>query len=198
MSDLEPGQHEEIARRLRDEGLAQAPPDMAGEVMRRVRSEPRRGTSSVRRPLTNLLAAAVIIAALVAGVAKLGGSGSGSASGGGSAPETHAGGTSAGAPAKSANTRNPILIPDVPLSALHGAGALAQLGHIDSHQAVCLNDRLAQRQGVTLSVPAGSFSAVKQQLRSARKLLPYDTPRVQVRLRELAAGAASRFSVTCP
>ena len=198
MSDLEPGQHEEIARRLRDEGLAQAPPDMAGEVMRRVRSEPRRRTSSVFRPLTSLLAAAVIIAALVAGVAKLGGSGSGSASGGGSVPESHAGGTSAGAPAKSANTRNSILIPDVPLSALHGAGALAQLGPIDSFQGMCLSDRLAQRRGVTLSVPAGSFSAVKQQLTSARKLLPSDTPRVQVRLRGLAAGAASRFSVTCP
>ncbi|MDX6546970.1 MAG: hypothetical protein QOG33_520 [Gaiellales bacterium] len=198
MSDLEPGQHEEIARRLRDEGLAQAPPDMAGEVMRRVRSEPRRRTSSVRRPLTNLLAAAVIIAALVAGVAKLGGSGSGSASGGGSVPESHAGATSAGAPAKSADTRNSILIPGVPLSALHGTGALAQLGPIDSYQGMCLNDRIARRRGVTLSVPVGSFSAVKQQLSAARKLLPSDTPRVQVRLRGLAAGAASRFSVTCP
>jgi hypothetical protein len=200
MSDLEPGQHEEIARRLRDEGLAQAPPDMAGEVMRRVRSEPRRRTSSVRRPLTNLLAAAVIIAALVAGVAKLGGSGSGSASGGGSVPESHAGATSTGAPAKSANTPDSILIPGVPLSALHGTGALAlaQLGPIDSYQGMCLNDRIARRRGVTLSVPVGSFSAVKQQLTAARKLLPSDTTRVQVRLRGVAAGAASRFSVTCP
>ena len=201
MSDLDPGQHEEIARRLRDEGLAQAPPDIAGEVLRRVRSEPRRRTSSVRRPLTNLLAAAVIIAALVAGVAKLGGSGSGSASGGGSALETSSGhGVSVGAaPTKSPGIERSTVIDGVPYSALHNSGTTATLGPIyDQARSMCANGRLAQRRGVTLFVPDNSWSAVQQQLQAAKALLPYDKPRVRVRLRRVAAGAASAYTLTCP
>jgi hypothetical protein len=198
MSDLEPGQHEELARRLRDEGPAQAPPDLAGDVMRRVRSEPRRPASRVRGPLTNLLAAAVIIAALLVGVAKLGGSGSGSASGGGSVAETSTGGAvvPAGPTVKHPGHSDSIVIPSVPLSALHGAGSITKLDAAVAW-AMCLNGVL-QRSRVTLFVPYSAWSSTQQQLQSARKLLPYATPRVRVRLRRLAASAAPRYSITCP
>jgi hypothetical protein len=198
MSDLEPGQHEEIARRLRDEGLAQAPPDIAGEVMRRVRSEPRSSSSRVRRPLTSLLAAAVILAALVVGVAKLSGTGSGSASGGSVAETTAGQGAHSGAiPSKSPDIARSVVIHDVPLSALRNAGAVGKYG-AGQPQALCPLGYLDHRAGVTLFVPDSAWSAVQQQLRSARALLPNDTPRVRVRLRRVAAGAANAYSLTCP
>ncbi|MDX6520624.1 MAG: hypothetical protein QOF08_1229 [Gaiellales bacterium] len=197
MSELEPGQHDEIARRLRDEGPAQAPPDIAAEVMRRVRSEPR-PARRVRGPLTNLLAAAVILAALVVGIAKLGGTGSGSASGGGSVAETTSSGGVAAAPVKHAYAGQSLVIAGVPVTALHGAGAIDALGPVYDSAKGCPNGLLAQRRGVTLFVPAGSFSAVQQQLQSAKALTPYDTLRVRVRLRRAAAGAATAYSITCP
>ncbi|MDX6547350.1 MAG: hypothetical protein QOG33_900 [Gaiellales bacterium] len=197
MSDHDPGQHDEIARRLRDEGPAQAPPEIAGEVMRRVRSEPRRSSSAVRRPLTTLLAAAVIIAALLVGAAKLGGSGSGSASGGGSAAETNSGGAVQHAPAvKQPDVSGSLVIPDVPLSALHGAGSITKLD-VNDRQAMCLKGAL-RRPSVTLFVPYSAWTATQQQLQSARELLPYAAPRVRVRLRRLAASAAPGYSITCP
>jgi hypothetical protein len=199
MSDIEPGQHEEIARRLRDEGLAQAPPDIAGEVMRRVRSEPRRSSSRVRRPLTSLLAAAVILAALVVGVAKLGGTGSGSASGGSVGETTARQGANSGAiPPKSAASPDSIVIRRVPLSALHGAAAINSLAPALAQTTTCL-DTLHNESGITLSVPSDTFSSVLQQLRAARAApLPVDTPRVLVRLRRAAANAGTAFEFTCP
>jgi hypothetical protein len=201
MSDLDPGQHDEIARRLRDEGLAQAPPDVAEEVMRRVRSEPRHRTSRMRRPLVNLLAAAVIIAALLVGVAKLGGGGSGSASGGSVAETSSGNGINGGAAtAKAPGIAKSAVIDGVPYSALRNSVPAATLGPV-YHQAMsmCANDRIAQRRGVTLFVPDSSWSAVQQQLQSAKTaLLPSDTLRVRVRLRRVAAGAATAYSLTCP
>ena len=73
--------HEELRRRLADEGQATAPPDIAPEVMRRVRAEPRRREHRVLRPVATLLAAAVLVVAMFAGVSRLGGSGSGSSAG---------------------------------------------------------------------------------------------------------------------
>src|SRR5690348_15262054 len=74
--------HDELRRRLADEGQATAPPDLAPEVMRRVRAEPHRREHRVLRPVATLLAAAVLVAALFAGVSRLGGSGSMSSGGG--------------------------------------------------------------------------------------------------------------------
>ena len=77
--------HEELRRRLADEGQATAPPDIAPEVMRRVRAEPRRREHRVLRPVATLLAAAVLVVAVFAGVSRLGGSGSMSSGGAGAA-----------------------------------------------------------------------------------------------------------------
>src|SRR5215467_14258234 len=72
--------HDELRRRLADEGTASAPPDLADEVMRRVRAEPRRREHRVLRPVATLLAAAVLVVAALAGISRLGNGSAGSAS----------------------------------------------------------------------------------------------------------------------
>lgn len=59
-------EHDEIARRLRDEGQAQAPPDLLPAVMDQVRQEPRRAAPrfALRRPV--LLAGVAAVAAVAA------------------------------------------------------------------------------------------------------------------------------------
>ena len=49
--------HDELLRRLADEGRASAPPDLAPEVVRRVRAEPRHRERRILRPVATLLAA---------------------------------------------------------------------------------------------------------------------------------------------
>ena len=60
-------QHEEIGRLLREQGQSSAPPDLAGEVMRRVRAEPQ--THGTQRPLWRPVAAVAGIAAAVLAIA---------------------------------------------------------------------------------------------------------------------------------
>ena len=70
---------DEIARRLRDEGMAQAPPDLAPEVMRQVAREPRKRRSWPRwRPVAAWATAAAAIAAGGFALFQLGGAGSSS------------------------------------------------------------------------------------------------------------------------
>ncbi|HEX5261038.1 MAG TPA: hypothetical protein VFW18_06130 [Gaiellales bacterium] len=71
---------DEIARRLREEGMAQAPPDLAPEVMRQVAREPRpRRRSWPRwRPVAAWATAAAAIAAGGFAISQLGGGGSSS------------------------------------------------------------------------------------------------------------------------
>ncbi|MDX6494782.1 MAG: hypothetical protein QOE17_768 [Gaiellales bacterium] len=196
MSDIEPEDHEEIARRLRDDGQAQAPPDLAGEVMKRVRSEPRRSTSAVRRPLVTLLAASLITVALVAGIAKLGGGGSGSAaggvSGGGGGIEAHSSDKSGQGQVVQSKVLN-----DVPKTALqrlkiHGA-VPATAGNPTS--VYCPLDTVASR--FSLFVPYDAWDSVQAQLDSAKRLQS-SSHRVTVQLRRLAPGAVWPPELTCP
>ena len=88
--------HDEIARRLREEGAARAPDRLRADVMLQVRAEPRprriRPRRSYWRPVGSLAATACLVAAAAFGVTRID-SGSGvSASGGG--------GTSASAEAR--------------------------------------------------------------------------------------------------
>ena len=71
---------DEIGRRLRDEGMAQAPPDLAPEVMRQVAGEPRkrRRTWPRARPIAAWATAAAAIAAGGFALSQLGGAGSSS------------------------------------------------------------------------------------------------------------------------
>ena len=89
MSDHHPN-GEDIARMLREQGPVQAPPDLADEVMRQVRTEPQERPKPARRfrlpQLRSVLVPAVGLAAaagLVIGIARLGHTGSSSSAGGG-------------------------------------------------------------------------------------------------------------------
>jgi hypothetical protein len=192
MSEFDPHQHEEIARRLREDGPAQAPADLAGEVMKQVRSEPRRSTSSVRRPLVTLLAASLIVVALVAGLAKLGSGSSSSAggsSGGGAEVTRAAGGASV------VETKDVHLVPKAALSKL---SAYAPGTNFDALRAACPAPPSNGRQSFSLAVPYNDWSSVQAQLDEA-KLLPYSSPLVTVHLRRLAPAAPlTKDALTCP
>jgi hypothetical protein len=198
MSDIESEDHEEIARRLREDGQAQAPPDLAGEVMNRVRSEPRRSTSAVRRPLVTLLAASLITVALVAGIAKLGGGGSGSAAGGFSG----GGGTSeANSPSITGAGQGQVVqskvfdgVPKTALQSLRIHGAVPAAAD-NGKSGYCTLDRVSG--SLSLFVPYDAWDSVQAQLDSA-KLSQSSSHRVTVQLHRLAQGAAWPPAITCP
>ena len=87
MTDNGHTDHEQLARRLHEQGQAQAPPDLAGDVMRRVRAEPRRPQRAWLRPVALCATVAVLLLAGIAGLTRIGGSGQSSSAG--SAAETH-------------------------------------------------------------------------------------------------------------
>jgi hypothetical protein len=194
MSEFDPDSHEEIARRLREEGPATAPPDLARELMRRVRSEPRGSTSSARRPVVTLVAAAAVIVALLAGVSKLGGgssSSAGSVGGGGVSGLATTGTDQAEASIIESKT-----LRHVPRSAIFGLKFAAA----DSlAPASCAGQALSNARQLALAVPYTEWEAATVQLENARRLDPYDVPRVTVRLHRLAPGAKVAGAViTCP
>jgi len=88
---------ERIARLLREQGQAQAPPDLAQDVMAQVRREPQAGGSGSGRSWRPVAAVAAIAAALLAvgfGIATLGNN-AGSSSTAGAGTSAGAGGGSA-------------------------------------------------------------------------------------------------------
>jgi hypothetical protein len=203
MSEIDPNEHEEIARRLREDGPVQAPSDLAGEVMKRVRAEPRRSTSAVRRPLVTLLAAALVTVALVAGIAKLGG-GSASTAGGGS---TGGGGGEMQGPAISGHGPNVVeskMVTRVPRRALLGLRVNGIL--LSDTASGSANGRCAAKGSAfeplhpyTLDVPFAAWESVQAQLDSARKsAVPAAAPLVSVQLRRLARGVTTPGALTCP
>ena len=94
MTDNGHTDHEQLTRRLHEQGQAQAPADLAGDVMRRVRAEPRQPQRSWLRPVALCAAVAVLLVAAIAGLTRIGGSGQSSSAG--SAAETHAAGSAGG------------------------------------------------------------------------------------------------------
>jgi hypothetical protein len=97
--------HEEIARRLREQGMVEAPPDLRDEVMRAVRAElhasaPRRGGFRLSlpawRPVAVWVGVAACLLAAGVGVTRLGGgSGSSASAGSAAAPLAQSGGGNA-------------------------------------------------------------------------------------------------------
>ena len=63
MTDNGHTDHEQLARRLHEQGQAQAPPGLAGDVMRQVRAEPRQPQRTWLRPVALCAAVAVLLAA---------------------------------------------------------------------------------------------------------------------------------------
>ena len=81
MTDQHPD-HDELRRRLADQGPASAPPGLADEVMRQVRAEPRRRERPAwLRPTLGLVAAVALVAAAFAGISRIGGARSSSSMG---------------------------------------------------------------------------------------------------------------------
>ena len=108
--------HDEIARRLREEGAARAPDRLRADVMLQVRAEPRprriRPRRSYWRPLGSLAAAACLVAAAAFGVTRIDSGGAVSGAGGTSArgkrraPDVHT-----PSPAQSASGGGAAVVP---------------------------------------------------------------------------------------
>ena len=191
MSEIDPNQHDEIARRLREYGPVDAPSDLAGEVMKRVRAEPRRSTSAGRRPLATLLAASLITVALVAGIAKLGGGSSSSVSG------SSGGGAEFPSPSSSPSIVETKDLNGVPKAALGRIAALEPAAGGNALLAVCPDALSDSRQSFSVAVPYTAWEPVQAQLHSA-KLLPHKPPLVTVHLQRLAPGVTAKDAITCP
>ena len=180
--------YDDLRRRLADEGRASAPPDLAPEVMRHVRAEPRRRERRYLRPAATLVAAAALVLAAVLGISHLGNGTGSSASGGG-------GGEAAREP-----TASSALSPK-DLYGLPGADkvlvrhvAVQRLGPIFAPARVpacAAGDRLMA------IVPAPQLRQVANQLRGAATDTVVGADTRDVELHRAPQGQA-RIRITCP
>ena len=160
---------EQIARLLREQGPVQAPDNLAGEVMSRVRAEPRRRARRAilpgltLRPVLAYAAAATVLLAVGIGIATQ--AGGGGYAGSSAAPEAVAGDLGAGAlPAARTELRVNLSV----------ATARTLLG---SHWRDPVNDKLV------VVLPAAQFTALSQTAAKAAKLDSLQGERVIVVLR---------------
>jgi hypothetical protein len=191
MTDNGRTDHEQLSRRLHEQGQAQAPAGLAGDVMRQVRAEPRQPQRAWLRPVALCAAVVVLLAASIAGLARIGGSGQSSSAG--SAAETHRAAFGGGGGGSSSGQGPP----------LSGTGSPDALGN--SVVAVPA-DKLAtlsplpfcavQAHAFALRVPAGRYSAVSRQLQAWASARPAGAPAYDVHLRR--APASARLALTCP
>ena len=186
MTDNGHTDHEQLSRRLHEQGQAQAPPGVAGDVMRQVRAEPRRTQRTWLRPVALCAAVAVLLVASIAGLARIGGSGQSSSAG--SAAETHSAGSAAG-PQKNLGQ---LATPDAVLPERRVAGVPADKLATLSPLPFCA----AQAHGYALRVPAGRYAAVSHQLQAWAAAKPAGAPAYDVQIRRAAASA--RLALTCP
>lgn len=187
MTDNGHTDHEQLTRRLHEQGQAQAPADLADDVMRRVRAEPRQQQRTWLRPVALCAAVVVLLAASVAGLARIGGSGQSSSAG--SAAETHSAmGAAPEAPqrqASSGGTTSPDALGNV---VVVPADKLATLSPLP----FCA----AQAHTYALRVPAGRYDAVNRQLQAWAAAKPAGAPAYDVQIRR--APASARLALTCP
>ena len=163
-------EHEDIARRLREEGPAPAPPDLADEVMAQVRAEPRRRPRRAPRvpwrPVLGWAAAAVVLVGIGFGIAHLphgASSSSGSASSAG--VSATAGGATNGASSRApqglGETARPMQVYTV-----GRAAGLRILGTLRSSGAARFN---APGSVVTVRVPPAAYRALQDPLARAER-----------------------------
>jgi hypothetical protein len=162
---------DDIARRLREEGMAEAPPDLAPEVMRQVATEPRKRRAWPRlRPVAAWTTAAAAIAAGGFALSQLGGSGSSSAS---------SSANSAAAPTRApAGTAFAATLPPVYTVASRDAARILQAAGVraaDGSYTPLHGNR------ILAAVPAHKLKLVESQLMAAQKH-PGAGPTVRVRL----------------
>ncbi|HET7428600.1 MAG TPA: hypothetical protein VFJ66_04055 [Gaiellales bacterium] len=179
--------YDELRRRLADEGQASAPHDLAPEVMRRVRSEPRRKERRFLRPALTLVAAAALVLAAVLGISRLGnGSASSSSSGGGEAA-SQAQAPMTAAPSKDANgiAAQKTIVRHV---------AVQSLGPIFDQVAL---PACPPGNRFSASVPAPQLRQVADRLRSAAAGAAAGADTRDVELHRAPKGQA-RIRITCP
>jgi hypothetical protein len=190
MTDNGHTDHEQLARRLHEQGQAQAPPGLAGDVMRQVRAEPRQPQRAWLRPVALCAAVAVLLAASIAGLARIGGSGQSSSA------------------SRSAETRSAMgAVPKNSLGQASGAGGQAPNAITQERRVAGVpTDKLttlsplpfcaAQAHGYALLVPAGRYGAVSRQLQAWAAAKPAGAPAYDVQIRR--APASARLALTCP
>jgi len=186
MTDNGHTDHEQLARRLHEQGQAQAPPGLAGDVMRQVRAEPRQPQRTWLRPVALCATVAVLVLAGIAGLTRVGG-GSGQSSLAGSAAETRSAGSATGLPQK-----NQLASPDAVSPERRVAGVPADKLATLSPLPFCA----AQAQGYALRVPAGRYAAVSRQLQAWAAARPTGAAAYDVQIRRAAASA--QLALTCP
>ena len=187
MTDNGHTDHDQLAQRLHEQGQAQAPPGLAGDVMRQVRSEPRHPQRTWLRPVALCAAVAVLLAASIAGLARIGGSGQ-SSSAGSSAETRSAAGTSGGA----GKVQGQKATPDAGIRERQVAGVPADKLATLSPLPFCA----AQAHTYALRVPAGRYAAVSRQLRTWAAATPTGATTYNVQIRH--APASARLALTCP
>jgi hypothetical protein len=188
MTDNGHTDHEQLTRRLHEQGQAQAPADLAGDVMRRVRAEPRQQQRTWLRPVALCAAVVVLLAASVAGLARIGGSGQSSSAS--SAAETHS--AALGAVPKTSNDpgsaggfdapealRNAVVVPADKLA------TLSPLPFCPAHA-----------HTYALRVPASRYTAVSRQLQAWAVAGPAGATTYNVFVHR--APASARLALTCP
>jgi hypothetical protein len=179
MSDDE-RDHEQLRRRLADEGQAQAPPDLAGDVMRQVRAEPRRRPRRSLRPVLVPLVAVLLAAAGLVGVSHLGGTGSSSSAGSAAANN----GERSAAPTQSATGQAKRLV-------VHGV-SLDKTASVFGRTAQCpVGDRLS------VTVPDAEYRSVATELQALANQPAAGSRQVDVLLRH-APKAQTQIRITCP
>jgi hypothetical protein len=187
MTDNGHTEHEQLARRLHEQGQAQAPADLAGDVMRRVRAEPRRPQRTWLRPVALTAAVVVLLAASIAGLARIGGSGQSSS--GASTAEQHA--AIGAAPEKSP-----------PQGSAGGTADQSVLGDtfaVPADKLATLSPLpfcAAQAHSYALRVPAGHYASMRRRLQAWAAARPAGAPAYDVHIRR--APASARLALTCP
>ncbi len=191
MTDNDHTDHEQLTRRLHEQGQAQAPADLAGDVMRRVRAEPRQQQRTWLRPVALCAAVVVLLAASIAGLARIGGSGQSSSAGsaasslpraamGGGGAESY--GDSSGKAPQDLHMPGQRQVAGVPTDKL---ATLSPLPFCPAHA-----------HTYALRVPAGRYADVSRQLQAWAAARPAGATTNNVLVRR--APASARLALTCP
>jgi hypothetical protein len=184
MTDNGHTDHEQLTRRLHEQGQAQAPADLAGDVMRRVRAEPRQRQRTWLRPVALCATIAVLLVAGIAGLTRIGGAGQSSSAG--SAAETHAAGSAGGLGQSLGQKAAPDAFTEERRVAGVPTDKLATLSPLP----------FCPAHAYALRVPAGRYADVSRQLQAWAAAGPAGATTNNVLVHR--APASARLALTCP